>query len=242
MNLVIDIGNTRAKAALFQGNSILHQGVIELTDPSSVFLFLGDNQPGRLLISSVLKELPAFLEDLKKEIPSVEFTSSTPVPIGNNYRSAGTLGSDRLAAGVGAWKRYPGEPLLVVDAGTCIKYNYVSAEGVYTGGGISPGIAMRFKAMHAFTGRLPEAEPDYDFDILTGTTTRDSLLSGVMNGVVEEVDGMINRYNTQYKGLKTVLTGGNYHFFEKRLKNCIFAHPNIILEGLHEILEYNVRK
>ncbi len=241
MNLLIDIGNTRTKAALFQGDSLVHVGIIELAGPGSMYRFLGEYTPERMLISSVLKELPGFLDEFSKTIRCIEFTASTPIPLKNEYKSASTLGSDRLAAAVGAWKRYPSAHLLVIDAGTCIKYNYVTPAGEYMGGGISPGIVMRFKAMHAFTGKLPELEPEFDFSTLCGASTHDSLQSGVMNGVVDEVDGMINRYTEQYPQLKTVLTGGNYHFFEDRLKNRIFAHPNLVLEGLNEILEYNVR-
>ena len=239
MNLILDIGNTRSKLALFEGDSLLSAGIFDLSEPESIFRFLGGQKPDRMIISSVLRSLPAFLEELQQQISCLDFTSNTPVPVGSAYQSANTLGSDRLAAAVGAAKHYPGQGVLVVDSGTCVKYNYITALGEYLGGGIAPGIDMRFKAMHEHTGRLPAAEADYDFDILVGCDTNESLLSGVMNGVVEEVDGMINRYQTQYPGLKTVITGGNYHFFEKRLKNRIFAHPNIILEGLNEILEYN---
>ncbi len=242
MNFLLDIGNTRCKAALFQQDTLLHEGVLELTDPLAILRFLDGRQPSAMMISSVIKSLPAFIEDYGKEHNSLPFTELTPTPLQNKYKSMSTLGSDRLAAGVGAWKRYPGQAIVVIDAGTCIKYNYVSENGEYLGGGISPGIDMRFKALHAYTGRLPEEKAEEGFYTLIGTTTRDSLLSGVMNGVVQEVEGMINLYMAQYKSPTIVLTGGGAHFFEKRLKNRIFAHPNIVLEGLNEILEYNVRK
>jgi type III pantothenate kinase len=239
MNLVIDIGNTRAKVALFQADKPVRDGILELSEPASLFRFLGPNKAAKLILSSVVKQLPAFLEDYLVSIPSIEFAHDTPVPIQNKYESASTLGGDRLAAAVGGWKRYTGADLLVIDAGTCIKYNFVSAAGEYLGGGISPGINMRFMAMHNLTGKLPLIEANEDFDHLIGSTTQDSLLSGVMNGILEEVEGIINRYKTQYHEVQIVVTGGNYHFFEKRLKKRIFAHPNIVLEGLNEILEYN---
>jgi type III pantothenate kinase len=239
MNLVIDIGNTRAKVALFQADKPVRDGILVLSEPASLFRFLGPNKASKLILSSVVKQLPAFLEDYLVSIPSIEFSHDTPVPIQNKYQSISTLGGDRLAAAVGGWRRYKGEELLIIDAGTCIKYNFVTAGAEYLGGGISPGIEMRFKAMHSLTGRLPLIEADYDFEHLIGSSTQDSLLSGVMNGVVEEVEGIINRYQSQYPNLRIVVTGGNYHFFEKRLKKRIFAHPNIVLEGLNEILEYN---
>jgi type III pantothenate kinase len=242
MNLLLDIGNTRCKAALFQQDTLIQEGLIELSDPLSLQKFMNGRKPGAVMISSVLKSLPAFIEDFTKEQHYIPFNQDTPCPVRNLYKSASTLGSDRLAAAVGAWKRYPGEASVVIDIGTCIKYNYINERAEYLGGGISPGIDMRFKAMHAFTGRLPEEHADMDFHTLIGTTTRDSLLSGVMNGVVQEVEGMINLYLTQYHSPLIVLTGGSSHFFEKRLKNRIFAHPNIVLEGLNEILAYNVRE
>jgi type III pantothenate kinase len=241
MNLVLDIGNTRSKLALFEGDTFLSAGTFDLTEPASIFRFLGERKPDKMLMSTVKKNLPAFVEDLGKQITCIPFTKDTPVPVKNAYTSASTLGSDRLAGVVGAWKRYKGNAVLLVDTGTCIKYNLLTSSGEYLGGGISPGIDMRFKAMHTFTGRLPEIEANYDFETLVGNSTTNSLLSGVMNGVAEEVGGVIKLYESQYIGVKTVLTGGNYHFFEKRLKNRIFAHPNIILEGLNEILEYNVK-
>jgi type III pantothenate kinase len=241
MNLVLDIGNTRAKAALFQQDSLVKEGVFSLTDPPALYRFLEGFKPEKLILSSVIAQLPAFLEELEEQIKVFPFDNHTRIPIQNKYKSASTLGSDRLAAAVGAWKRFPGKPVLVIDSGTCIKYNFVTAAGEYLGGGISPGIDMRFRALHAFTGRLPELEADYDYDGLIGMSTRDSLLSGVLNGALEEVRGTIERYEAQYNGLQTVLTGGNYPFFEKRLKKRIFALPQIVLEGLNEILEYNVK-
>ncbi|MFI5148980.1 MAG: type III pantothenate kinase [Bacteroidia bacterium] len=242
MNLILDIGNTRCKAAFFQQDTLIQEGIVELSDPLSLNRFLNGRKPVQCIISSVLKSLPAFIEDFISHQNCIPFNTDTPCPVRNLYTSASTLGSDRLAAVVGAWKRYPGQAAVVIDAGTCIKYNYITENAGYLGGGISPGIDMRFKAMHAFTGRLPEEKADMEFQTLVGTGTRESLLSGVMNGVVQEVEGMINQYLTQYQSPVIVLTGGNAHFFEKRLKNRIFAHPNIVLEGLNEILEYNVRK
>jgi type III pantothenate kinase len=240
VNLVIDIGNTRAKIALFQQDTLVRADVLELTDALSLFRFLQHERPEKVMISSVIKEIPAFLEEYKATIPVLEFKSKSKIPLLNKYKSASTLGSDRMAAAVGAWKRYPGKDVLVIDSGTCIKYNMLNRAGEYLGGGISPGIDMRLKAMHVFTGRLPEVEANYDFDVLCGATTQDSLLSGALNGALAEVDGLINRYREQYSELLVVVTGGNYQFFEKRLKNRIFAHPNLVLEGLNEILAYNV--
>ena len=241
MNLLIDIGNTKVKAALFQRDTLADSTSFSLGDPDALHRFLAHHKPERMMLSSVIAELPLFLEEIKQKITTIPFHAGTPVPLINKYTSLSTLGSDRIAAAVGARKRFPKGPLLVVDSGTCIKYNFINDTGQYLGGGISPGIEMRFRALHGFTGRLPEIEADYSFDLLVGTNTRDSMLSGVMNGALEEVSGIIGQYEIQYPGITTVLTGGNYQFFAKRLKNRIFALPQIVLEGLNEILEYNVR-
>lgn len=241
MNLVLDIGNTRVKAALFEKEQILSTLHFNLSFPDPLQELILGKPVKQAIYSSVVKELPGFISVLLEGIPCLEFDANTPVPIQNKYESASTLGSDRLAAAIGGWKHFPGTDLLIIDTGTCIKYNFVTKAGEYLGGAISPGIDMRLKAMHAFTGRLPLVRADYDFNTLIGTSTGDSLLSGVLNGALDEVDGMINRYRTQYNDLKIVLTGGNYHFFEKQLKNRIFALPNIVLEGLNEIIAYNVR-
>jgi type III pantothenate kinase len=241
MNLVLDIGNTRVKAALFQNGHVSKTLHFNLSFPEALQELLLGKKVERVIYSSVLKDLPAFITALVNEIPCLEFNAETPIPIKNNYKSASTLGSDRLAAAIGGWKHFPDTNLLIIDTGTCIKYNFVSQAGEYLGGAISPGIDMRLKALHHFTGKLPLVKADYDFNILIGRTTQDSLLSGVLNGAVDEMEGMINRYQAQYNDLIIVLTGGNYHFFEKQLKKRIFALPNIVLEGLNEIIAYNVR-
>ena len=155
------------------------------------------------------------------------------------YKSTSTLGSDRLAAAVGGNFMFPNKNVLIIDAGTCIKYNFVSKNNEYLGGGISPGLRMRFKSLPAFTSRLPLIEMEEDFDNLIGTDTRESILSGVELGAIAEVDGIIERYKSIYEDLTVVFTGGDFNFFVKRLKNSIFADQFLILRGLNVILDYN---
>jgi type III pantothenate kinase len=169
------------------------------------------------------------------------FNSETPIPIKNRYRSAHTLGSDRLASAIGGNSLAPGQDILVIDAGTCVKYNYVNANNEYIGGGISPGLQMRFKAMNTFTSRLPLLEPVESYTELIGTNSNESILSGVQLGVINEVDAFIDQYRQQFNNIKVFLTGGDTDFFAKRLKNRIFADQNLILKGLNEILEYNLK-
>lgn len=239
MNLIIDIGNTRIKAAIFEHKELKHVEVF-----SSTHSFLSSDFPERFdirhaIIGTVVNDVQAFVNELKKITPVILFDSQTAVPLKNLYRSAHTLGSDRLAAAVGANYIAPNENVLVIDAGTCIKYNFINAGNEYLGGGISPGLQMRFKAMNTFTSRLPLLEADKEFDELIGTDTAASMRSGAQLGAVAEVEGIIKMYTGRFNNLKVFLTGGDTDFFAKRLKMPIFADQFLILKGLNGILEYN---
>lgn len=239
MNLVVDIGNTRIKAALFNKAGLQQLQHYQSTDDllnDSAFI----QQARHAVIGSVVSELEPFYASLNQLLPALLFTTQTAIPLKNRYQSASTLGSDRLAASVGAYYLYPGKNVLVIDAGTCIKYNFTNAANEYLGGAISPGIAMRFKAMHQFTSRLPLVEADFSYTRLIGTSTRDSLLSGVLNGALAEVEETIHQYKQQFPGLICILTGGDSEYLAKRLKNSIFAHQNLVLKGLNDILNYTL--
>lgn len=235
MNLVLDIGNTRVKAGLFNGTELSHFKWFNsadevLTDRAFI------RQAQRCIIGSVVLQPESFYQALNALIPTTLFTSETPIPINNKYGSASTLGSDRLAASIGAFELYPDKNVLVIDAGTCIKYNFTNTANDYLGGAISPGLKMRFKALHDYTSRLPLLELDDTYNALIGTTTQSSILSGVMNGSVAEVDGFIELYKEQYPDLICVITGGDSEHLAKRLKNSIFTHQNLVLKGLNHIL------
>ena len=238
MNLVIDFGNTRIKAGLFDHKRLVenryYHNQRELCADSE-FLSKGK----KVIIGSVINSDKDVLLALPKEAPVFYFTSQTPVPLKNAYKSASTLGSDRLAASIGAFSLYPSQNVLVIDAGTCIKYNFTTNDNRYLGGAISPGLQMRFKALNYFTDKLPLVKCDVSFDKLIGNTTEESILSGVINGVLQEVDGVINEYKNAYPDLTIVVSGGDTEFFAKRLKNRIFAHPHAVLIGLNELLIYN---
>lgn len=240
MNLVLDFGNTRIKAALFKGEDLLEVKMFQSADELlSDHIFLKNFS--RTIICSVTSEHESFLSRFSFNEPLL-FAHDTPVPLKNRYQSAATLGSDRLAAAVGGFSLYPKQNVLSVDAGTCIKYNFVNASGEYLGGAISPGIPMRLKALHQYTNRLPLITADFNYEKLTGQNTTESILSGCLLAATAEVDAMIDRYRIDYPDIKVIVTGGDGPYLCKQLKNRIFAHPDLVLKGLNTILNFNIEK
>lgn len=239
MNLIVDIGNTFTKIALFD-NAVLvdlkkyKSDSEELKEAFQTTSSFAD----KAIVSTVGKAFDAaFLNGclIKKRL---NFTNQTPVPLKNAYTTPETLGTDRLAAAVGGWNRFPGRNILTIDAGTALTFDFTSANGTYHGGSISPGIRMRYKSLYNFTERLPLLEPELN-PLLIGTDTQSSIHSGIMLGIAAETEGIINAYNERYKDVVIILTGGDYLFFDKQLKIKKFALPNLILEGLDAILEFN---
>lgn len=170
-----------------------------------------------------------------------QLSANTDLPIENRYATPATLGKDRLAAVVGAGGLYPGHDCLVIDAGTCMTADFISGDGIYRGGNISPGVQMRLRAMHEFTARLPEVQPDQYPDDL-GNSTETALQNGGWLGAVLEIEGLQQRLRVDYPRLTTLLTGGDAELLAKRLKSKIFVHSNLVLVGLNKILEYNVER
>ena len=240
MNLILDFGNTRIKAATFKEGEILslktYTNASELQ--SEIHLF---DQIQFIIISSVTQAHLPFLELFKSKSPLL-FTSQTKIPLFNSYQSISTLGSDRIAASIGAFTFFPNQNVLTIDAGTCIKYNFVNAQNNFIGGAISPGIEMRLKAMNHFTSALPLIPIDYNYDKLTGTNTNESLLSGALIGAVSEVECIIQRYLNSYEKVQIVLCGGDSDYLGKQLKNRFFVNPNLVLYGLNKVLNFNIEK
>ena len=242
MNLAIDIGNTLVKLAVFENGKMTSLEILEELTLPALELF-EESHPGiaSAILASVKDFPPEIQVYLRENHSFIEFNSLMPVPISSLYASPATLGADRLASAVAAHALMPSQNILVVNAGTAITYDLVTDAGVHLGGAISPGLIMRFRALHTFTGRLPLLDEINDAP-LTGKSTTESILSGVLNGTLAEVDGMIERYSLIYPGLKTVLSGGDNNYFDKRLKNKTFAIPNLVLTGLNNILDYNLEK
>jgi type III pantothenate kinase len=234
--LAIDIGNTRLKLGLFEGEHLLQTAVLNHQDePDEHWLHAAE----QVIVSTVSGFIPAWLKT--KRFQNVIFlTHETQVPVKIGYKTPETLGMDRLAAVCGAYSLYPNKNVLITDAGSCITYDFLSAEGWYEGGMISPGIHMRLKAMQHYTGGLPLLHFE-DLDPVVGTDTRSSMLLGVKQGVLGEFLYIRQILEQQYKDLTSVLTGGDHDFFEKHIKNRIFANPNLVLTGLNHILLFNVR-
>jgi type III pantothenate kinase len=241
MNLIVDFGNTRIKAALYTTS------LVELKVFDSVSELLADTdfttKATHCIVASVTNTHVEFVHELEEKLPILLFSSTTALPITNAYKSQQTLGSDRIAASIGGFALHPNTNVLTIDAGTCIKYNFLDANNIYHGGAISPGLQMRFRALNHFTGRLPLVSLDDTFDKLIGENTQESILSGVINGSIFEIDQTINAYREKYADLTILITGGDAPFLAKRLKNPIFAHPNLVLSGLNTLLthyrEYN---
>jgi len=243
MNLIIDQGNTISKLAVFNKGEI----IVRLTEPELNVSILNkileeNHEITDCILSSVAQysaDIPVFLKEKLSNL--IILNSETPLPIENKYSTKETLGYDRIADAVGAFSIFPGNNVLIIDAGTAITIDILTSKGEFFGGNISPGLDLRFRALHEFTKKLPLIEKDETYPLL-GKSTLEAILAGVINGAVFEMDGYIDILKSQYIDLKIILTGGDIKFFDKKLKNSIFAHSNLNLTGLNRILEYNVEK
>lgn len=238
--LILDFGNTRWKLALFNAKEMVDLKIVDSNKPGEALSWIRA-LPGYsgCMLSSVVEIPQMLLQSLKHMGGFFELTEKTSLPIKNLYKSPASLGKDRLAAAAGAAAMFPEKDVLVIIAGTCITHEIITARGEYLGGAIAPGILMRFKALHTFTGKLPLV-PFQEKQIMIGRDTESSILSGVLNSCIFETEGFIRHYRTLFPDLQIVLSGGDAPYFEKRLKSPIFAAPNIVLKGLNEILDHNV--
>jgi type III pantothenate kinase len=239
MNLVIDLGNTSAKVGLFEHDKLRQYAKI---DTNEIYNFVQTHQPEHILICSVNSDAKVLREQLISLTTSVYLLNhQLPVPLTNYYQTPHTLGADRVAAVVGAKTLHPDQNCLVIDLGTCITYDFIDAANNYWGGSISPGVYMRFRAMHTFTARLPLVEPSPDIP-LTGRNTTEALQSGVIYGMAAELEGIIAQYLQERKTITTILCGGDALLFETKIKAPIFVIPELVLIGLNRILAYNVKR
>jgi len=243
INLTIDIGNSTVKIAVFNGQDLIYTEQISNIDQADLYQIQKKYKVSGLIISSVKQEIDIDEKELSQHFNYTRLNSKTAIPIKNEYKSKDTLGLDRLAAVVGANQIFPTQNVLVIDAGTCITYDFKDKTGTYFGGSISPGIQMRFAAMHHFTSKLPLVAFDENFDKTYGETSEEAINSGVTNGIIYEAEGFINTQLALQPDTKIILCGGNAPFFDSRFKNSIFAHlvlhePNLVLIGLNTIVNY----
>jgi type III pantothenate kinase len=236
MNLVVDYGNTSAKVAIFDHQQLLEKHTFKVID--ELQQFLQKSSADRFIISSVnadANHISGWAIHAKQKLI---LTHALSLPINILYSTPTTLGVDRIAGVCGARQLFPKEDCLVIDAGTCITYDFIDASGNYPGGSISPGMMMRFKSVHTFTAKLPLVNPIEQPELI-GHSTETSIQSGVIHGLVAEIDGIIDRYQKKYPHLRVILCGGDAPFFENKLKASIFASPDLVLLGLNSVLIHN---
>ncbi|MEZ4855658.1 MAG: type III pantothenate kinase [Gelidibacter sp.] len=240
MNLIVDVGNTLVKFAVFQHSMLLVKVSAELKLFSKEFKNISKAYPNieRCIISSVGKLKKEQINLVKTKFKVLILDSETPLPFNNLYQTPKTLGVDRIALVCAAVKQFPNKNVLIIDAGTCITYDFITQDKSYLGGAISPGIRLRYHALHNLTANLPLLNTEVPKSII-GTTTKTAIHSGVVFGILKEIDGVIEDYYKKYSDLTVILTGGDANFLSKQLKNSIFANSNFLLEGLNFILEYN---
>jgi len=240
MNLIIDVGNTFVKLAVFHENvlfeklTVQHEGFLnEVKQVLNKYPIISKG-----IISSVGKLNDKDVQIVESEIDLLILSSETKQPFRNLYETPKTLGVDRMALVSASVEQYSNANVLIIDAGTCITYDFINTENEYLGGAISPGIRLRYHSLHNLTANLPLLDSKLP-DSLIGNTTDSSIHSGVVFGVLKEIDGIIYEYKEKYSDLTVILTGGDANFLSKQLKNGIFANSNFLLEGLNFILEYN---
>jgi len=242
MNLIVDVGNTYIKLAVFQEHSLLWQQKLEPEDFPKLVKKVFKEYPAiqAAIISSVGEFDQKYISLVSVFVEVYLLSHSTKIPFKNSYATPQTLGMDRVALATAAFYHNPDANTLVIDAGTCITYDMINDYGEYLGGAISPGLRMRYSSLHEYTSELPLLEPE-DFVDIIGNSTNASIHSGVLNGICREIEGVIGQYQSRFEDLTVILTGGDAQILSKRLKNTIFAHSNFLLKGLNYLLEYNKR-
>ena len=240
MLLAIDVGNTKIKLAVFEHNTLLQKEIAASSDWKNAVDCIVKNFPNikNCVIASVSK---LNKEDFIEEIVGIKvffITRETKFPFQNKYATPNSLGIDRMVLDCGAVLQFPKKNRLVIDAGTCITYDFIDEKDNYLGGAISPGIRLRYESLHNYTAKLPLLNKEIPENII-GNSTIQSIHSGIVNGVSMEIDGFINSKLHENDNFIIILTGGDAEFLAKRLKNTIFANSNFLLESLNQTYQYN---
>ena len=240
MNLIFDIGNTSTKVAIFDGRKKVISIRTKMFSCEKMEKMLGKYRLDRAIVSTV-RDIPDFVIDLATHgIPHVHTLShESRLPFRNNYETPETLGPDRIAAVAGACLAFPGKKVLIIDAGIAVTYDFLSGR-IYKGGNISPGLSMRFRALHRFTGKLPLVSTTEKY-ISPGRNTAEAITAGVTDGLIYEINEYIRTFQKKHAGIKVILTGGDSGYLKDRLGHKVTYMPDIVLDGLNYILEYNAK-
>ena len=238
MNVIFDIGNSSTKLAIFDGRKKIISIRTRHFSCDRMEKVLSPYKLDRAIVSST-KNIPEFIVDLMTvNIPYVHILShKSKLPFKNEYETPETLGPDRIAAVAGAFFHFPGKKVLIIDAGSAVTYDYLAGK-IYKGGNISPGLSMRFKALHKFTGKLPLASTTEKITS-PGKNTFEAITAGVINGLIYEINEYIRTFEKKHAGLKVVLTGGDSGYLKGKIGHRIAYMPDIVIDGLNYILEYN---
>ena len=240
MNLILDVGNSLAKLAVFQHDELLEKKTVEKRKLQEKAVEYLNTYPHirKIIVSKVALADFHLPEEFLDKVNFLVLGPDTRMPFSNLYASPLTLGNDRKALAAAAAKAYPDRNVLVIDAGTCLTFDFKNSRNEYLGGAISPGLRMRYKALNEFTDNLPLLEPLYEVKLI-GDSTVNSINSGIYLGMLKEIEGIIEEYRVEYQDLIIIFTGGDAQILSMRLKNGIFANSNFLLEGLNYILEIN---
>ena len=239
MNLILDIGNTLQKIAVFDSDESVYSQSFKKITKEILASFFEQFPVKKSILSSVADVDVQIVDFLQNNTKMIRFSYETKLPITILYKNPETLGLDRIANAVGAAALFANKNILSIQAGTCLVLDFVNENGEYLGGSISPGLKMRFEALHEKTKQLPLLKDLDDCINLMGTDTNSSIKCGVINGIKYEIEGYIKDYNAKYENLTILLTGGNANYLQKLIKNTIFAAPNVVMKGLNEIIKCN---
>ncbi|MFL2666241.1 MAG: type III pantothenate kinase [Flavobacteriaceae bacterium] len=238
MNLVLDIGNSLLKAGIFKNNNLINYCEFNQDYYLNIKSILDKNPITHSIVANVAESKNKLTELLSKKTNLIKFDSSLKVPFKNCYQTKNTLGKDRIALVSNASKEYPKENVLLIDLGSCITFDFLNNKNEYIGGSISPGLRMRYRSLNNFTANLPLIDPK-EIDCFIGKNTEDSIHSGIINGIISELNSTVDKYKSKYKQIRIILTGGDSKFLFKKIKNGIFANQKFLIFGLNFLIELN---
>jgi len=242
MILTIDVGNTNVKVAVIKQFNIVEKFVFQKNNFQNNFQIIFKKHPNhsKAVLASVSKLDEKDIAWLKNQLDVIEINADSIFPFKNEYTTPNTLGIDRRVLASGAVLQYPNQQVLIIDAGTCITYDFISNKNEYLGGAISPGLRLRYQALHDYTAKLPLLENNLPEDFI-GNSTNQSIHSGVVNGLCYEIEGFISEFSVKKEQFTIILTGGDANFLANRLKSTIFADENFLLKSLHQLYTYSLQ-